>query len=474
MTEGGSVTMIVRAAAIDELRRQIRGEIIRPADAGYHEARSVYNTIHNRWPALVLRAADENDVVTGVQFARSHGLIIAVRGGNHSMPGFGSCDDGLVLDLGGIRRVDVDPHRRIVSVAGGCTWADVNDATHRHGLATTGGLISTTGVGGLTLGGGIGYLARLHGLACDNLIAADVVTADGDRLRATTEEHADLLWALRGGGGNFGVVTSFEFRLHDVGEVIAGPIVFPLSADVVRAWGELVRRAPTQLGTILGLTLAPTAPFVPDAWHGKPAVVVIVCWTGPRDQADTVLREFDDLGPAIGQSVGPMPYPVVNTLFDSLLPRGMRHYWRSHIVPEMPGDALEALVSECQAVPSAASGVFFYPIDGACHHVSVHDSAFPHREARFAIGVHGDWWSRDDDTRGMDWVRACDAALHSRHSSGSRYVNFASDDGRSIVESAYGPNHERLAAVKRRYDPHNVFCLNHNIDPDASVGGEDR
>ena len=468
------MTTVVRAAAIDELRRQVHGDIIQPGEAGYDAARSVYNAIHNRWPALVLRAADVDDVVTGVRFARSHGLILAVRGGNHSMPGFGACDDGLVLDLGGMRRVDVDPNRRIATVAGGCTWADVNDATHRHGLATTGGLISTTGVGGLTLGGGIGYLCRSHGLACDNLIAADVVTADGDRLRATTEEHADLLWALRGGGGNFGVVTSFEFRLHDVGEVIAGPIAFPLSADVVRVWGELVRRAPTQLGTILGLTLAPTAPFVPDAWHGKPAVVVIVCWTGLRDRADRVLRELDDLGPAIGRSIGPMPYPVVNTLFDSLLPHGMRHYWRSHIAAEMPDAALDTLVSECRAVPSAASGVFFYPIDGACHRVPVHDSAFPHRDARFAIGIHGDWWSRDDDARGVDWVRACDAALRSRYSSGSQYVNFASDEGGSTVGSAYGPNYERLVSVKRRYDPHNVFCLNHNIDPDASVGGEDR
>lgn len=468
------MTMTVRRAAVDELRRQVRGEIVQPGDAGYDDARAVYNAMHSRWPALVVRAAGVEDVVAAVQFARANGLILAVRGGNHSMPGFGSCDDGLVLDLGHMRGVDVDPSRRVATVAGGCTWAEVNDATHRHGLATTGGLISTTGVGGLTLGGGIGYLCRLCGLACDNLVAAEVVSAEGDRLRANADEHADLFWALRGGGGNFGVVTSFEFRLRDVPAVLGGPIVFPPSADVVRGWADLVRRAPEQLGTILGLTLAPSAPFVPDAWRGRPAVVAVVCWSGARDQGEAVLRDVADLGPVIGQSVGPMPYPILNTLFDSLLPRGMRHYWASHIASAMPDDALDTLVDRCRDVPDAASGVFFYPIDGACNRVAAHETAFPHRSARFAIGIHGDWWSPEADARGIDWVRACDAAIRACGLSGSQYGNFASDDGRATAAAAYGDNYERLVTVKRRYDPHNVFSLNPNIDPDASVGEENR
>lgn len=468
------MTTIVRPAAVLDLRRQVRGAVVQAGDAGYDDARTVYNTMHSRWPTLVLRAADAEDVVAGVRFARANGLILAVRGGNHSMPGFGSCDDGLVIDLSSMRHIDVDPGRRVAMVAGGCTWAEVNEATHRHGLATTGGLISTTGVGGLTLGGGIGYLCRAHGLACDNLLAAEVVTADGARLRASADEHADLLWALRGGGGNFGVVTSFELRLHEVAEVMAGPIVFPMTADVVRAWGEMVRRAPERLGTILGLTLAPPAPFVPPDWQGRPAIVVVVCWTGGHRDGETVLRALDDLGPAVARSIRPMPYPVVNTLFDGLLPRGMRHYWTSHIAVEMPDDALDALVDRCHAVPNAASGVFFYPIDAACHDVGIRDAAFPHRGARFAIGIHGDWWSRDDDARCIDWVRECQAVLRSTDSSGSQYVNFASDDGRAAVSAAYGASYERLVVVKRRYDPHNVFCLNHNIDPDASVGREGR
>jgi FAD/FMN-containing dehydrogenase len=276
----------------------VRGQVLQPGDTAYDDARAVYNAMHARWPALVLRAGHADDVVAAVDFAREHGLQLAVRGGGHSIAGFGSCDDGLVLDHSRMSRVDVDSGRRIARAEAGCTWADFNDATHAFGLATTGGLISTTGIAGLTLGGGIGYLSRPCGLSCDNLVSADVVLANGERLTCSETTNSDLLWALRGGGGNFGVVTAFEFRIHPVNAVVAGPIFFPLSTEVVRAYREFMLGAPEQLGAVLGLTLAPPVPCLPPDRHGTPVAVVIICWPGEADDADAILRPLTQAAPA--------------------------------------------------------------------------------------------------------------------------------------------------------------------------------
>jgi FAD/FMN-containing dehydrogenase len=458
-------TTRLSAAPLSALRRDLQGDIILPADAGYDDVRTDYNTTHHRWPAVVVRAADVADVAATVRFAAEEGLMLAVRGGNHSMRGHGSCDDGVVLDLGRLRTVEVDAAARTAHVAGGATWADVNGATHEHGLATTGGLISTTGVGGLTLGGGIGYLTRRLGLACDNVTAAELVTARGEVLAVDSEHAPDLLWALRGGGGNFGVVTSFTFRLAPVAHVLAGPLVFELEADVVARFDAAIRSAPRELGAILGLTVAPPLPAVPAERHGTPCAVVVMCWTGDADGGRRALREIEGIGTLLGKAVGEMPYPVVNTLFDALLPAGLRHYWKSHFIDRITPAAADAYVAYGATTPTPESGVFFYPTDGAAHDVGTDDSAWAHRSARFLVGYHGSWKDPAQDESIRSWVRDAHAACAATALTGS-YVNFASDDETPPGEG-FGQHAERLVEIKRRYDAHNLFCLNANIDPDA-------
>jgi FAD/FMN-containing dehydrogenase len=343
-----------------------RGSVIRAEHSEYDAARTVYNAVHDRRPALIVQAAGVDDVRAAIRVARDHDLPLAVRGGGHSVAGFGTCDDGIVLDLGTMRRIAVDPERRRVRAEGGCTWGELNQTTHAFGLATTGGVVSTTGIGGLTLGGGIGYLARRCGLACDNLVAAEVVTADGELLTCSEDQHEDLFWALRGGGGNFGVVTSFEFLLHPVADIVGGPTVYRLESDVLSGFDELIAQAPDELGAILGLALAPPFPFVPREWHLRPVAVVISCWTGAQEDADEVLRPLGELGAVLGQAVGPMPYPVINTLFDELLPKGLRHYWKSEFTAGIAGEMVELHLDHAGRVPTLESGTFFFPVDGAC------------------------------------------------------------------------------------------------------------
>jgi FAD/FMN-containing dehydrogenase len=448
-------------------RAAFRGRVIRPDDAEYDEARTVYNAVHDRRPALIVRAVGADDVRAATHLAGNHDLPLAVRGGGHSVAGFSTCDDGLVLDLGAMRRIEVDPERRRLRAEGGCTWGELNEAAHAFGLGTTGGVVSTTGIGGLTLGGGIGFLARRCGLSCDNLVSAEVVTAGGEVLACSRDENEDLFWALRGGGGNFGVVTSFEYRLHEVADTIGGPTVYPLHGGVLRGFDELVARAPEELGMILGLALAPPLPFVPQEWHLKPAIVVLTCWTGARDEAEEALRPLAELGPIIGQSVGPVPYPVMNTLFDGLLPKGLRHYWKSVFVADIAEETIDLHLDHTQRVPTLESGTFFFPVDGACHRVRADETAFAFRDARFGVGVFGTWSEPGDDERNTAWVRDYYDALRP-HSHGGGYVNFSSRDEESRVPETYRDNHDRLAHVKRRYDPENLFRLNQNVAPAAA------
>lgn len=464
-------TSRIRPAAVAELRHRVRGQIVQWGDAEYDEARAVYNAMHDRWPALVVRVEKSEDVCATIDFARSHGLQIAVRGGNHSMPGFGSCDDGLVIDLSRLRRVEVIEQTRVARVGGGCTWADLNDATHPFGLATTGGLISSTGVAGLTLGGGIGYLSRHCGLACDNLLSADLVTAAGEQLTCNEHRNADLFWALRGGGGNFGVVTTFEFRLHRVNHVLGGPVFYPLDAQVLRAYRDFLPRAPEQLGLVLGLTLGPPLPILPEGWHGEPVAVALACWTGSIEEGEQVLKPLDAWAPVLARNIGPMPYPVINTLFDSLLPHGLRHYWKSQFVRNISDEAIDAHLDHAAHAPSVESGIFFYPVDGACHPVAADATAFTPRDAAFAVGIHGSWRDAADDERNVRWVRECDEAVWPFACAGE-YVNFMSDSTQGVAAS-YGANLRRLVEVKRRYDPNNLFCLNQNIEPNLEPKGEE-
>ncbi|MCL8010031.1 FAD-binding oxidoreductase [Streptomyces sp. AS02] len=449
---------------LERLRGAVRGDIVEPGDPGYDEARRVYNAMHDRRPALIVRAVDAGDVIATVDFARDQGLALAVRGGSHSVPGYGTCDGGVVLDLALMRGIRVDPDSRTAWVEGGCTWADVNHATHAFGLATTGGVVSTTGVGGLTTGGGMGYLMRRCGLACDNLVSADLVTADGAFLTCADEQNSDLMWAMRGGGGNFGVVTSFAYRLHPIADVLGGPTFFPLDGDVIRRYRELVDEADYDLGALLVVGLGPPVPFLPERWHGRPLCGVIACWTGPQDEDDRIRERVAALGPVLGRHLERMPYPVINTLFDDLVPAGLYHYWKGTFTHGMSDGAIDAFVEHGATTPSIQSVTVVYPLDGACRRVGPEETAFSYRDADYSIALSGTFTTRAECEDQKGWVRGFNQALEP-HSMEGGYVNFIDGDDQYRVQANYRGNHPRLTALKRRYDPGNLFRLNHNIAP---------
>ncbi|MDQ0945133.1 FAD-binding oxidoreductase [Streptomyces sp. V1I1] len=449
---------------LERLQGAVRGDTIQPGDPDYDEARKVYNAMHDKRPAIIVRAVDVGDIVATVDFAREQNLLLAVRGGSHSVPGHGTCDGGVVLDLGRMRGIRVDPEARTARAEGGCTWADVNHATHAFGLATTGGVVSSTGIGGLTTGGGMGYLARRCGLACDNLISADLVTADGSFLTCTQEHNADLLWAVRGGGGNFGVVASFEYRLHPVADILGGPTFYPLDGDVMRRYRELIADSDEKFSALLVVALGPPLPFLPERWHGRPLCGVVTCWTGPEDQDDQVRARLDELGPVVGQHVGRMPYPVINTLFDELLPAGLFHYWKGTFSQGLPDGAIDAYVEYGATTPTIQSATVVFPIDGACHRLGPEETAFTYRDADFATALSPTLPTRADCEANVGWARAFAAALEPSSLEGG-YVNFMDHDDQDRVRANYRQNYDRLTAIKRRYDPGNLFRLNHNIAP---------
>ena len=423
--------------------------------------------MHDRRPRAVVQCADAADVIAAVQTAHDAGLDLAVRGGGHSVPGFGTVDDGLVIDLSGMRNVQVDPAAGVARAGGGALWGDFDHATNAFGLSTTGGVISTTGVGGLTLGGGIGYLARKYGLSCDNLIAADVVTADGRLLRASEDENDDLFWALRGGGGNFGVATSLEFRLHPVGDIVGGPIFFELdaAADVMAFYRQYIAEAPEELGAFFMFQIAPPLPFIPEERHGDTLCGVVTCWSGPESDAASVLKPLRDAGPVVAEHIGPMPYPVLNSAFDALLPPGLQHYWKADFVKELTDDAIPLHVEHGSQVPVVNSTVHVYPIDGAVQQVQPDETAFAYRDVSFACVIAGMWPDPADNEANTKWVRDYWSAIHPYSGTDGGYVNFMGDDDQDRVEANYGGNYERLSKVKAKYDPDNLFHLNQNIQP---------
>lgn len=452
--------------SMDQLREQVRGAVITAGDEGYDQARRVYNAMIDRRPRVVVRAANTGDVASAVRYARANGLEVAVRGGGHSVPGFGTVDDGVVIDLVAMRGVRVDPGARTARAEGGATWGDFNAATYPYGLATTGGIISTTGVGGLTLGGGIGYLTRGYGLSCDNLVSADVVTADGRILVASEHENADLFWALRGGGGNFGVVTSLEFQLHPVKDIYGGPMFFSLddAADVLRFYRDFIQDAPEQFGGFPAYQIAPPLPFIPENRHGEPFLAFISCWAGPPDEGESVLKELRDVAPVIAEHVGPMPYPALNSAFDALVPPGLQHYWKANFVRTLSDDVVAAHLSHGPKVPVVNSTMHIYPINGAAHRVAPDATAFGHRDATFATVIAGMWPDPAQNDANIQWVRDYYDATAPLSEAGG-YVNFMASDDEDRVAANYGVNYDRLRAVKRVYDPDNVFHLNQNIAP---------
>lgn len=451
---------------IDQLRGRVRGAVIAPDDPRYDEARRVYNAMIDRRPAVIVRCASAADVAATVSFARASGLALAVRGGGHSVPGFGTVDGGVVADLSGMRTVTVDPERQTARAEGGATWGVFNEATAAYGLATTGGIISTTGVAGLTLGGGIGYLARGFGLSCDNLVSAEIVTADGRIVTASEGENADLFWAIRGGGGNFGVATALEFRLHPVGEIYGGPIFFALkdAATVLRFYREFIARAPEAFGGFPAFQIAPPLPFIPEDRHGETFLAFVACWAGPLAEGERVLRPLHEVAEVVAEHVGPMPYPALNGAFDALVPAGLQHYWKANFVRELSDDAIAAHLQHGPAVPTVNSTVHIYPINGACQRVAPDATAFAYRDANFATVIAGMWPDPARNDANIRWVRDYYAATAPLSEEGG-YVNFMAGDDQDRIRANYRGNYQRLVDVKRAWDPDNLFRVNQNIRP---------
>ncbi len=449
------------------LRDQVRGRVITAADADYDDARQVYNAMHDRKPRAVVQCMDSADVMAVIAAARDSGLDLAVRGGGHSVPGFGTVDDGLVIDLAKMNGLRVDPVKKIARVGGGATLGDVDHATYPFGLAVPGGIISTTGIGGLTLGGGLGYLTRSCGLTIDSLLSADVVLADGRQVTASDYENEDLFWALRGGGGNFGVVTSFEFQLHAAGDVVGGPLFYEFddAAAVLKGYREYIEQAPEQLGCFFGWQIAPEAPFIPADRVGDLFCVLVTCWNGPRDETERVFQPLRDVAEVKAEFVDIMPLPALNSLFDDAVPKGMQHYWKADFITDLTDEAIAAHIEHGRNTPHISSSMHLHPINGAAQRVGAEETAFGHRDKNFSPVVAGIWDDPADNEANIQWVRDYYAAIHPHSGSDGGYVNFMSGDDDERAPANYGASYARLAAVKAAYDPDNLFHVNQNIAP---------
>jgi FAD binding domain-containing protein/berberine-like enzyme len=446
-----------------------QGRLIGPEDGDYDEARKVYNAMIDKRPALVARCATPDDVANVVSFAREHGLLLAIRGGGHNGAGLGTCDGGVVIDLSLLKDVEVDPQARTVRVGGGCTWGEVDSATGEHGLATPSGIISTTGVGGLTLGGGLGHLTRKFGLAIDNLLEAEMVLASGERVRASADEHPDLYWAIRGGGGNFGVVTSFLFRLHDVGTVIAGPTFWPveLGAEVLSVYRDFLPNAPRELNGFFAFHTVPPGPPFPEEIHLREVCGVVWCYVGSEEDAAKAMAPLLDAVPEpLMHGVAPMPHAALQGAFDGLYPPGDQWYWRADFVKEIPDEAVAIHARFGANMPTMKSTMHMYPIDGAAHDVGPSDTPWSYRDALWGSVFAG----VDPDPANVAAVRNWSIdyfeALHP-YSAGGAYVNMMMDEGQERVRDSYRGNYDRLARIKASYDPDNLFRVNQNIEPAA-------
>jgi FAD/FMN-containing dehydrogenase len=457
---------MIAVADIEQLRARIRGAVIGPDHAEYESARKVYNAMIDKRPAAIVRVVDQADVVEAVNYARTNHLLTAIRGGGHNGGGLGTCDDGLVIDLSRMKGIRVDPGARTVRVQAGCTGGDMDHATHAFGMATPGGTVSTTGVAGLTLGGGIGHLTRPYGLAIDNLLEVDVVLADGRFVTANEKENADLFWAVRGGGGNFGVVTSFLFRLHPVATVSAGPTFWALeqAPEVMKAYQDFILKAPEDISGFLAFLTVPPVPLFPAELHGRKVCAIIWCSTAAPERAEKLTKPMRSVGKPLLDHVGPMPFPVLQGLFDPLLPPGLQWYWRADFVKEFGSEAIGKHLEQATKMPPGLSQVHIYPIDGAAHRVGKSDTAFSYRDANFSVVIVG----IDPSPAGKDqitaWCKEYFDAVHP-YSAGGAYINFMMEEGRERVQAAFRENYGRLAQIKRKYDPLNVFRVNQNIHP---------
>ena len=446
------------------------GEALTESDQGYETARQIWNGAIDRRPGVIARCASVDHIAAAVRLAQEAGLAIAVRGGGHSAPGLSTCDGGVMIDLSPMRRVEVHAEDGVAHVEAGATWHDFDAATHAHGLATTGGLISTTGVAGLTLGGGIGWLQRKHGLACDNLVSADVVTASGEVVHTTSEQEPELLWGLRGGGGNFGVVSRFGFRLHPVREVYGGMLMFPITEGtrVLRRYRDWAPELPDEFTTLGGILTAPPAPFVPEPLQGQRVVAVIGCHCGQHGDAERQLAAIRDLNPAV-DLFGPMPYPALQSMGDEGAPAGLRNHFRSGYAAELSDGLIDLLLDQGSRLRSPFSQIHLHQMGGAVGRVGEDDTAFGNRHAAYAYNLIATWTDPAEDEAQMAGNRALAAALEP-YSTGGVYVNFLGDEGAARIRAAYGEvKFARLQRLKAAYDPDNVFSRNQNIPPAASV-----
>jgi hypothetical protein len=453
-------------SSINQLQSRVRGQVIQPSDPQYDSARRVYNAMIDKRPSLIVTCLDAADVIAAVEFARENGLLVAIRGGGHSGGGLGACDDGLIIDLSRMKGVRVDPVAHTARVGGGCVWGDVDHATYAFGMAVPSGFISTTGVAGLTLGGGIGHLSRKFGLTIDNLLSADVVLADGRLVTASNERNEDLFWALRGGGGNFGVVTSFLFRLQPVKMVYAGPTLWSLdqAQGVMKLYRQFIADAPADISGFFAFLMVPPAPMFPEHLHGKKACGIVWCCTGDSQEAERLLDPVRSHGKPVFDHVGTMPFPVLQSIFDPLYPPGLQWYWRADFVKELSDKAIDLHIRHGSELPTMHSTMHLYPVNGAVHRVGKSETAFSYRDVAWAeviVGVDPDPANKDRITT---WTKEYWDALHP-YSAGGAYVNFLMDEGQDRVQATYRENYQRLTVAKKKYDPTNFFRVNQNIPP---------
>lgn len=458
---------VKKEASVERFKSGLRGDLLRPGDPGYETARKVYNGMIDRRPGLIARCADVADVIASVRFAGETGMLTAVRGGGHNAGGLGVCDDGLVIDLAAMKSVRVDPRAKTARVDGGCQLGDVDQATHPFGLAVPAGILSTTGVGGLTLGGGLGHLSRKYGLTIDNLLAADMVLADGRIVTASEKENPDLFWAIRGGGGNFGIVTSFVFRLHPIDTVQAGPTLWELddAPEVLRFYREFITGASEEInGFFLFLTVPPGPPF-PEPLHNRKMCGIVWCYAGSPDKFEEAFQPVRSFRPPVFEFVGPMPYPALQTMFDALYPPGLQWYWKADFVNDLGDEAIRLHLKHGSELPTPLSSMHMYPINGAVHRVDGNATAWSYRDATWAQVIVGVDPEPANNPRLKRWANAYWEALHP-HSAGGAYVNFMMhDEGQDRIKATYRDNYERLAKVKGKYDPNNFFRVNQNIRP---------
>ena len=453
--------------AIATIKGTIKGRVLAPDDANYDQARQIWNAMIDRRPAVIVQPADAADVGPAIQFARANALEISVRGAGHNIAGNAVCNGGMMIDFSNMRNVRVDAGKKRATVGPGATLADLDNATQQHGLATPVGINSTTGIAGLTLGGGFGWLTRKHGMTIDNLISAEVVTAGGKGLRASEKDNAELFWALRGGGGNFGVVTEFEFALHPVGpEILAGLIVFPFAQakQVLTRYRQFANAAPEDLNVWAVLRQAPPLPFLPENVHGQEVVVLPIFYAGVVAEGQKLVERLRTFGDVLGEHIGAQPYTQWQKAFDPLLAPGARNYWKSHNFTELSDGAFDAIIEYAGKLPSPQCEIFIGHIAGAANPVAPDAMAYAHRDAKFVLNVHGRWDSPAQDVSGVEWARAFFNASAPYASAGA-YVNFMTEEEGNRVAAAYGSNYDRLVQIKRRYDPENVFHLNQNIKP---------